>query len=427
MKIDLRMAAGRLAPACAVFVLVACGPSGDQAPRSEILVSDSAGVTIVENPADAEATALEWTLDSEPVLRIGTVEGEEAYEFSRIAGGNSQGVARLADGTIVVLDAASRELRYFGSDGSHLASAGGAGEGPGEFSFPHRLFLLPGDTIAVWDLNLRRFELFDGAGGHAATITPPEEGRISDPFGFLGPRTVVTRAGSGGLARPGDPEEMRTVRSHFLRIDMAQPGSPDTLAVAGRQLWLRWANGGGGMGGFTPVPFSIGAEGAAEPGRLVITPGHEPELRMFGAEGQLVRIVRIAGGPQPLSEAEFAREVERRIEEQASSEDARRELRRRHSLMPVPAAAPAWTHILLDPEGDVWVEHFRPDWENRMFGDRLVGPARWTVFDAEGVIQATVEVPAGFTPHQVTSEGLLGVHRDELGVEYVQLLRLERR
>ncbi|MEX2530886.1 MAG: hypothetical protein WD960_08940 [Gemmatimonadota bacterium] len=94
--------------------------------------------------------------------------------------------------------------------------------------------------------------------------------------------------------------------------------------------------------------------------------GDTPKLRELGAERQLERIVRIVRDPDERSEEEFAREVDRRIDEEAGDAEARRELRRRYGLIPVPPAVPVWTRILLDPSGGVWAEDFRPDWENRL-------------------------------------------------------------
>jgi hypothetical protein len=50
---------------------------------------------------------------------------------------------------------------------------------------------------------------------------------------------------------------------------------------------------------------------------------------------------------------------------------------------------------------------------------------RWKVFEPEGTLLGTVEVPA-VAVHQIGPDFVLAVGADELGVERVQLYGLER-
>ena len=89
---------------------------------------DSAGIQVVENPAPPAGSRLEWRIGPEPSVSIGRREGEDPYLLYR-----ASDATILADGRIVVANGGSDELRFFDSTGSHLASRGGQGEGPGEF------------------------------------------------------------------------------------------------------------------------------------------------------------------------------------------------------------------------------------------------------------------------------------------------------
>ncbi len=100
-----------------------------------------------------------WRLVEPPLVEIGVQEGEEPYQLHRAAGS-----VRLADGRIVVLNAGSRELRFYGPEGTHQRSVGREGEGPGEFRFPTRLRKVSEDTLLVWDQGLQRISLFDTSG-----------------------------------------------------------------------------------------------------------------------------------------------------------------------------------------------------------------------------------------------------------------------
>ena len=97
--------------------VTACG--GDAAAdgfRAE--VRDSAGIRLVENVATAEAAPV-LRLSEQPVVRIGALEGAPEYLLNRV-----QGATRLSDGTIVVANNGSSELRYYDRSGRHFALSG---------------------------------------------------------------------------------------------------------------------------------------------------------------------------------------------------------------------------------------------------------------------------------------------------------------
>ena len=66
--------------------------------------------------------------------------------------GDVGGMVRLADGSLVVADATYRQIRLYSPEGGFLASAGRAGEGPGEFSGGIvEMVGATGDTVWVLD------------------------------------------------------------------------------------------------------------------------------------------------------------------------------------------------------------------------------------------------------------------------------------
>ena len=87
---------------------------------------DSAGITIAVN-SGAPAAAERWSVDAEPVVSTGGSDGPPATMFTVVTS-----ATRLSDGTIVVLENETSELRFFDPGGAHLRTAGGFGEGPGE-------------------------------------------------------------------------------------------------------------------------------------------------------------------------------------------------------------------------------------------------------------------------------------------------------
>jgi hypothetical protein len=70
---------------------------------------------------------------------------------------------------------------------------------------------------------------------------------------------------------------------------------------------------------------------------------------------------------------------------------------------------------MADAESNLWVADYLAP------GDEQ---PRWRVFDPEGRMLGTIETPIGFTIHEIGSDYLLGVERDELDVEKVVIYRL---
>ena len=79
------------------ILLPACQSDAREAPRA--VVQDSSGVEIVLNLGPITEVLSGWTLTAEPILSIGSVEGDEALQFFGIAGAH-----RLSDGRIGVVN-----------------------------------------------------------------------------------------------------------------------------------------------------------------------------------------------------------------------------------------------------------------------------------------------------------------------------------
>ena len=141
----------RTMSAFAAIVATSVGCAADDT-ASSVIVRDSAGITIVESGA-TPAGEHGWVVSHSPLVRIGTVTGAEEYQFFRASDG-----AILTDGTIVVVNGGTHELRFYDAAGRFRHAAGGQGDGPGEMRSPSRVFRLPGDSLMV--VELRRLSWF---------------------------------------------------------------------------------------------------------------------------------------------------------------------------------------------------------------------------------------------------------------------------
>ena len=172
------------------------GVIGYPANTPQSMIRDSAGVVIVENERPAQRSRLGWRIGDTPSLSIGSQDGEDPYLLFGV-----EDAVRLDDGRIVVANSASGEIRVFASDGSHVASFGGIGEGPGEFAQydPVAVGAWPGDSIVAGAWWRGRIEVFDADGRHGRTATLGE-GKFS--FAGLLPDGIILAAPSIAIGVP---------------------------------------------------------------------------------------------------------------------------------------------------------------------------------------------------------------------------------
>lgn len=163
-----------------VFAPVACSDGGMSHPSRTAV--DSAGTQVVVNASPLWGPGEGWRVTAEPLLSLGVVGAPPlAQQFHHI-----EGVTRMSDGTVVVLNTGSGEVRAFDSGGSHLWSAGGLGPGPGEMSDHRgkRLLRREGDTLLVIS--------------ESTWITFDPEGRLADQRRELGENGCRKIPGASG-------------------------------------------------------------------------------------------------------------------------------------------------------------------------------------------------------------------------------------
>jgi len=415
--------------------LAGCGGGEGGLDFRDVIVRDSAGITLVESPAGSEAAAPVWVIDPTPIVRIGVITGDPVYQFGRI-----DGVTQLSDGRIVALDGQARELRYFTPEGEYLFKVGRSGDGPGEI-FPTgtvRIFPLPDDTLAV--LNQQRITLFDKNGQFIETVTS----RHTAALGLLDHRAIIVFQSIGSIADPGYPDGLTVQKNHYVRIGLGDPETSDSLTLKNsRQSWS--SGGSTTVTEFSPdgqsftfisggptayVPFTHPPISYVRVGGFAITDWQRREIEVFDGSGKLTRILRVAGGLEPLTPERFRAMIDRTLAEMEP--EARTAVEPRYAAMPVPATIPAYApamvsgmnRMLMSEDGEVWVGRFDPVMG---FGTSPgATPAVWTAFDTQGRVAGTIHMPERFTPFELTPEGIIGVYRDEYDVEYIQHVRVTR-
>ena len=186
------------------MALAGCGDSESRSDWTTLRDTLASGTVHVTNIPAADAPPT-WTLVEE--LRVGTLEGTGPDAFAYL-----KGLVALEGGGFAVLDSQIQELRVFGSDGAHVASHGGKGQGPGEFVAANGLMLGPGGRIWVPDARNGRMSVFD-----------PEDGFIeSFPFadGNYGWVWNGAMVDGGRIHRPWWDGTRRQIRVYDLTMTL---------------------------------------------------------------------------------------------------------------------------------------------------------------------------------------------------------------
>lgn len=394
----------RLLPVLAALLpaLVACGTD---LPDDLAVVRDSAGITIVENAPDAAERVPRWAVGPEPTLSIGVAEGDPGYELHRVLD-----AATLSDGRIALLDWGSREVRLFGSDGGLVGTQGGEGDGPGEYRSPQMLWLLPGDSIAVYDPRHDRITVLatDPRGVELARVAPVRRGITAPlPAGALdsGRRLVV-------LHRAFDASTPIQPRMGVLWALSIDGLADDSLMELRHGSFGRMPRGEevGIVAGY-PVFGGLSGWAMADGDRLVHGSGQAYEVEVADDRGRTRRLVRWHGPDRAVTDDDVRTWIDSMV---ARTRPERRPAQRtRWEATPVAEARPAHGRILLDPAGCIWVN--RSD----LWADHLNDGPEWWVFDPQGRMAATARMPDGFRAFEIGDGAVLGSARDRMGVERV--------
>ena len=370
---------------------------------------DSAGIRITENESPPEGSRLPWRIGPEPTVSIGELDGEEPYMLHWA--GN---IARLSDGRIMVGNRGSSEVRMFDASGNHLVSWGGEGEGPGEFTNLAHAAPWPGDSIVAWYSPGRGISVFDSEGNYGRSFVL----RSGEAEVWRRPRPIAARAG-GTILSINDPEDADTAVVEIWDADGALSASLGThphrevIVTTNEQGYreLMWP--------------AYGRELVTGQWGDLVVAGHTSryEIRAFRDDGTLARIVRREHVLREPTEDDRKPYVDEQLAMYATIPDLPPEVveRARKSFEPTPRAEtfPAFSTVLSDAVGNLWVREFDFPREER--------PAPlWTVFDPDGRVLGFIETPKGLRIGQIGEDYILGHHRDELDVEYVQLWPLER-
>ncbi len=396
------------------FVLAsACGEDGNQLTAS--VFRDSAGIRIVENRDVGWERTAEWSLSAEAVLQIGALDAEPAYQLHRVIG-----AATLSDGRVVVANGGSQELRWYDAAGLHEGSAGGAGEGPGEFAGLMAIGLLPGDSIVAHDVRLRRLSVFDPAGRFVRSTSLVTEGHAGMAFAALAGTLTDGSLLMAGRVFPMDG----AVEGPLLApMPLYRYGTDGQLrdSVGTFHGWeattiVRRTTEFVGMA-MADRPFGRSTSVTPAGERIAIGTPFAFSFELFEPDGTLRAMVRLDRANDPVTANDIAA-YKRTLLDNPRDPAGQQALQRQADESEYPDTKPAYAAGLKgDRAGNIWVP------AHQIARDLAT---RWSVFDPDGRYLGDLTSPARFRVFEIGDDYVLGVWRDDLDVEYLRKYQLRK-
>jgi len=321
--------------------------------KSSPTVRDSAGIRIVEYPADA-APGRAIVLESAPWLEIGWRHDATFDRRQR-----RLEPVELSDGRIAVADYAS--IKVFDHTG-RLVGEGGQ-EGPGRDQFKHlgKLCRIHGDTLVAFDIGNEHLSLW--------TPTP------SFQYSFVSAGYLTTEP----CLEDGSIVVERVPRG-------ASRGSSTTRTMA----IVRTHPSGGDIASLTSVPLDeyglVSREAAiiAARDRVIVAERSRYELRVEDAKGRLVSILRMRRTPQPITADRWRSIVAHGIPSDLAP-NVRRSRLEAELKGPHPQTFPAYRDVKVDAGGRLWVQEYERQ-------------NLWNVFSADGLTMSRFVMPTELGP-----------------------------
>ncbi len=364
---------------------------------------DSAGVQIVEALRPLWGDSSLWRIDPEPLLDLTATGSGPNHEFGHVGG-----MVRLADGSLVVADATWLQIRLYSPDGSFVRATGRNGEGPGEFSGGiEQMVGAVGDTVWILD--------WDGR----VSAFGPDLGLVRT-FNLLANASSIHDLGDGSMAvQYVSPfwarDAIGAIRNPTVlwRFDAEGTRLDSIAATAGYDEYVAQLRNGNTASVSSLFPKE--AQVATHAGRLFVGNAEFMEVEERTREGDLVRILRIPDYPLTLSGSVLRAERKAFLGGRSSSL-----LQEAAERTPASGTRPAYSKMIVDPSGAVWLQLYRGESEAEE-------PVRWLVLAADGTWLGTLGLPDRFRIVDIEMDAVLGVWYDELDVQHPQVLRLERR
>jgi hypothetical protein len=388
----------------ACLAVVACSPAKNS---TSAVQRDSAGVAITESTRPQWSADEAWRVDSVPRLDLAAAGSGANYQFYHV-----RDAARLPDGRIAVANAGTNQVRLYAPDGRFLLAVGRQGRGPGEYERLTSVQAYRGDSIVAFDYWQKRITVLDSSGalGRVASLVE-QNGSLGSLDAFGNGRFLLRTDAIEALG-----ESRGRIRLQAPLLLLAPDGAVrDTVAIVPGFEDFVYEQGD------ARPPFQHDTYIAVHDSLVFVATGNDFEFRVLSRDGVVRRIVRLPD--YDLSVPESVRDS---LKRGMLGENLPPSVRPMAEALAnsIPTRRPAYSDLLVDAVGDVWVEAYIPPVSR--FAEPSTEPRHWLVFDPAGTWLGTVDLPASFDLYEAGEDYLLGCSTDSMGVETVRMLRLVR-
>jgi hypothetical protein len=381
-----------------LLVVSAC-ETGGRAPTAT--VRDSAGIRIVET-SDVARHEAPFIVGDTPTFAVGRVEGEAPYLLSRVVG-----AIQLSDGAILVANGGSNELRLFSPQGEFLRAEGSEGQGPGEYEYMRGLGRCRQEGYVAFDLNWQ-MNAYD------------EHGRFVD-------KTVLRAPDGISPYNVACDQEGRRLILGWGRTVTAGPrigfyAARDRLVLANRDGQLLADYGErlvseriGTARGSRPHPAGRATVFASHDGGVYVGSGERFEVERYDLKGRLQALLR--GPSLALAVTDSVKRLYRDTQLDAVAPEHRPALRAELEAWQWPETLPAFTDLVVDARGVLWLRLFR------------VGPQEpeaWALMDPTSGYLGDITLRPRQSLLEAGGDYLLVLQHDSLDVQSVVRLPLDR-
>ncbi|MDX2261996.1 MAG: hypothetical protein SFU84_09920 [Gemmatimonadales bacterium] len=394
-----------MSPLLLPALLAAFGCTGGDA---NFRVVEEAGVRTVTSIAPAWSGGAKW--------RVDTLPERVAGDASRADGAllvNVTGVHLLEDGRLAVVSGEDRQVVYFDRDGALERRVGAHGDASGQFQRP-RLIGTRADSLWIWDAELQRVTVMAPTGEVALTVPVPPGYSATGVFGdgslLLVSARVVPVPGGLGLQRD-------SLLLHAVD-DGGQPSADALMTVPGDEMVV--ARTAAFQTAF-PRPFGAQTTVAANGDWLQVAVGDSEDLLRVKREGARREVWRIARARRAVPFEDLQSHGMRRRAQVAQLPPlVANKVADAIVAAGVPNALPVHDQQIVDATGHTWLrEDVGPEKRDSV-------AQRWDILAEDGRWLGQVTTPVSFAVWQITRERVVGVRRNQYGVEEVHIYWLRR-
>jgi hypothetical protein len=364
---------------------------------------DAQQPTVVENPAPDPGSP-SFRISAQPILSYGGLNNDPRYELLGTY------AAHFANGRLLVVPhavaggGASHEVRIIDAAGRFVRSIGREGQGPGEFTWISQMAVLQNGSLALLDVGQSRVTIMDTLGRVSATL--PFSDRATCCFS------------DGSYVQHPNPSSARSAPGPAQStLPLVFISATPATAVRAPMLVVQWSDTSMRIGPFrvtmasgrTTNSYSSPRVPFGRTGMLAVTGTHiihsiadRYEYQVWSKGGQLVRTVRAALAPTPVTRTDIA-EARASLMRVARTPEMQRAFTTALDGLRYPATMPAFGAILAEANGTVWLRNY----------SRETPPDYWWArFDSSGRLLGTLRQPVGRGVHRFVGDHVILTERD---------------